>query len=62
MDNYRAGRAAFHKGIAFQNAPYDDAGRRIPWVKGWSDSRNDYYESLANLAAGKSICQKPSVG
>jgi ribosome modulation factor len=57
MLSYQDGRAAFHRGISFENPPYDDAQRRIPWVKGWFDSRNDNIDALARLAANQPLCR-----
>ena len=51
MPNYAEGRAAFHRGVPSEHSPYADAERRILWVKGWYDSKHDYKEALARLAA-----------
>lgn len=41
------GRAAFYRGVALEDAPYDDAVRRIPWRTGWCDSKRDVAILLA---------------
>lgn len=55
MPDYAEGRAAFHRGTPSGSSPYADTKRRIPWVKGWFDSKRDYVESLARLDACQSI-------
>jgi ribosome modulation factor len=43
------GRAAFHRGVDAGDSPYQDTVRRIQWMSGWCNSKNDYYNSLARL-------------
>jgi len=58
--DYRNGRADYHRGVSINNAPYSDNSRRIPWVKGWSDSKRDYLENLERL--GLTHCDLKSLG
>ncbi len=51
MKIYLSGRAAFHQGIACDKSPYPDPLRRIPWLKGWFDSRDDHITGSARVAA-----------
>jgi ribosome modulation factor len=51
MYSYRNGRADYHRGISCDNPPHLDALRRIPWIKGWLDSRADHIAGAARVRA-----------
>ena len=56
---YQQGRADFRNGVAIDDSPYTDTARRVPWTKGWFDSRRDFNEELVALPRDRSIASGP---